>query len=111
MVEDVDRELATVVSYLVGRQLRTGEIIEAMGVSRSGYYLARDAGRLITADHLVNLADAFGLNPVDLMVRFGLISAESAIEFVDGLRAEKHADKQHLLRPGRLQRRSDSPPL
>ena len=50
MVDDRHRELGAVLSYLVGRQLRTNEIVSALGVSRSAYYLARDEGRLASAD-------------------------------------------------------------
>lgn len=111
MVEDRDRDLDTVVSYLVGRHVTTTEIVEAMGISRSGYYVARSAGRLVTADHLVKLAKAFDLNPVDLMVRFGLLSPEAAIEYVDTLQADASARKVRGVRPKRLQRRPNTPPL
>jgi hypothetical protein len=83
MIVDKDRELGAVVSYLVGRQVRTGEIINAMGVSRSGYYTAREAGRAITADQLLNIAKVFDLNPIDLMVRFGTLSADTAVAYVE----------------------------
>lgn len=111
MVDDTDRELGAVVSYLVGRQLRTSEIIDAMGVSRSGYYLARDSGRLITADNLMNLAKSLGLNPIDLMVRFGLLTAETAIEYVESLETASPPRKKVGLLGKRLNRQPDSPPL
>jgi DNA-binding Xre family transcriptional regulator len=87
MVDDSQRELGVVLSYLVGRQLRAAEIIEALGISRSAYYAARDEGRLVTADHIVRLGNALGLNPVDLLVRFGLLSAEAVRECAQGLDA------------------------
>jgi hypothetical protein len=67
-------------SYLVGRQLRAAEIVEALGVSRSAYYLARDEGRLVTADNLIRPGTTLRLNPVDLMLRYGLISETSVLE-------------------------------
>lgn len=111
MVEDKDRDLGTVVSYLVGRPVRTVEIIDAIGVSRSGYYLSREAGRLVTADHLLKIADAFRLNPVDLLVRFGLLNPNSAIEYVANLEALASTEEAKATRARRLRRRPDAPPL
>lgn len=85
VVDDSRRELGVVLSYLVGRQLRAGELIEALGVSRSAYYAARDEGRLVTADNLLKLAKTLRLNPVDLMLRFGLITPESVRQSADRL--------------------------
>lgn len=80
MIDDSQRELGVVLSYLVGRQLRSAELIEALGISRSAYYVAREEGRLVTADHLLNLANALKLNPVSLMLRFGLFSSDAVRE-------------------------------
>ena len=49
--------------------------------ARSSYYAAREEGRLISADNLLRLADVFGLNPVDLLVRYGLVSHDAAMEY------------------------------
>ena len=81
VIDDRDRDLGTVLSYLVGRPVRTVELAKALGVARSSYYAARDEDRLITADNLLRLADVFGLNPVDLLVRYGLVSHEAAAEY------------------------------
>ena len=88
--------------------MRTHEIIDAMGVSRSGYYLARDAGRLVTADHLVRVADSLGLNAVDLLVRFGLVSAEAVLECAGNLDDVPAPGKG---RGRRLRRLPGTPPL
>ena len=74
MIDDRHRELGTVLSYLIGRQLRPGEIFEALGISRSAYYLAREEGRLVTADNLLRLGAALGLNRIDLLLRYGLVN-------------------------------------
>lgn len=108
MVDDRHRELGAVLSYLVGRQLRAGEIVEALGVSRSAYYLARDEGRLVTADNLIRLGTALGLNPVDLMVRYGLVS-ENAV--LDCARDLEPAGAESRRRGSRLQPRPDVPPV
>ena len=81
VIDDRGRELGTVLSYLVGRPVRAVELAKALGVARSSYYAARDEGRLITADNLVRLAGVFGLNPVDLLVRYGLVSHDAAVEY------------------------------
>ena len=36
---------------------------------------------LISADNLLRLADVFGLNPVDLLVRYGLVSHDATVEY------------------------------
>lgn len=100
MADDRHRELGAVLSYLVGRQLRPGEIIEALGLSRSAYYLARDEGRLVTGDNLLRVASALSLNPVDLMVRYGLVSADAVAECARELESVRPARKgSHRLRP------------
>ncbi len=81
VIDDRDRDLGTVLSYLVGRPVRTVELAKALGVARSSYYAARDEGRLISADNLLRLADVFGLNPVDLLVRYGLVSHDAAVQY------------------------------
>lgn len=111
MVDDRHRELGAVLSYLVGRQLRTHEIVSALGVSRSAYYLARDEGRLTSADNLIRLATAFGLNPADLLVRYGLLSADAVIECAEDLQAVPAAVQRKSSVASRLQPRLDAPPL
>ena len=106
-MDDSQRELGVVLSYLVGRRLRAGEIIEAMGVSRSAYYAARDEGRLITADHLLKLANALRLNPVDLMLRFGLITVDAVRQSAHGL-DPADSDRRGI---GRLEPLPDVPPI
>jgi DNA-binding Xre family transcriptional regulator len=108
MVDDRHRELGAVLSYLVGRQLRAGEIVEALGVSRSAYYLARDEGRLVTADNLIRLGTALGLNPVDLMVRYGLVSEHAVLDCARDL---EPAGAESRRRGNRLQPRPDVPPV
>lgn len=119
MIDDRTREVGAVLSYILGRQLRTGEIVNALGVSRSTYYLARDEGRLTTADNLIRLATAFGINPVDMLLRYGLVSRESVVECAAEINGEDVRSEQIVkaakakakkLAP-RLQLRPDAPPL
>ncbi|EID15785.1 hypothetical protein MXEN_06218 [Mycobacterium xenopi RIVM700367] len=82
-MDDRDKDPAVVLSYLVGRPLAATEVYEAFGYRKSAYYKAAREGRLITADNLIRAAEYFGLNPVDLQVRYGLIPHEAVTEYVD----------------------------
>jgi len=42
-----------------------------------------DQGRLITADNLITAARNLGLNPVNLLVRYGLVPASAAVEYTE----------------------------
>ncbi|AHY26869.1 immunity repressor [Mycobacterium phage ZoeJ] len=83
--DDTTKSLAAVLGYLVGRPLKLREILEALQMSKSRYYLQVSEGRLITADNLLRAAHNLGINEVDLLARYGMISDESAIAYVDGL--------------------------
>ncbi len=72
-----------VLPYLIGRPLPATEVYEAFGYRKSAYYKAAHEGRLITADNLLRVAKHFGLNAVDLLVRYGLISADAVAAYVD----------------------------
>lgn len=111
MIDDKDQEVSTVLSEIVGRPLRTNEIVSALGVSRSAYYLAREEGRLVSADNLLRLAAAFGINPVALLVRYGLITADDVAGYADPAAARIGADPPRRPRLGRLQPRRDAPPI
>jgi hypothetical protein len=69
--------------YLVGRPLAATEVYQAFGYRKSTYYNAARERRLITADNLIKVANYFGLNPVELQVRFGLIQPAAVIEYVE----------------------------
>ncbi|MFY2860694.1 hypothetical protein ACOJVU_13140 [Mycobacterium sp. THU-M104] len=81
-MDDRDKDPAVVLPYLVGRSLAATEVYEAFGYRKSAYYKAAREGRLITADNLIRVATYFGLNPVDLQVRYGLIPPEAVTEYV-----------------------------
>jgi hypothetical protein len=82
-VDDRDRDPTVVLPYLVGRSLAATEVYEAFGYRKSAYYKAVHEGRLVSADNLIRVASYFGLNPVDLQVRFGLIRPEMVTEYVE----------------------------
>ena len=84
-MSDSEKQLDAVLSYLAGRRLRMSEILDALEMSRSTYYLQRDVGRLITADNLIRVARNLGLNEVDLLARYDLVTIESAAEYVEDI--------------------------
>lgn len=83
VMNDSEKDPAVVLPYLVGRPLAATEVYEAFGYRKSAYYKAAREHRLITADNLIRAANYFGLNPVDLQVRYGLIAPEAVTEYVE----------------------------
>src|SRR5690625_808935 len=82
-MDDREKDPSVVLPYLVGRPLPATEVYEAFGYRKSAYYKAAHEGRLITADNLIRVAAHFGLNAVDLLVRYGLITAAALAAYVD----------------------------
>jgi hypothetical protein len=82
-MDDRDKDPTVVLPYLVGRPLAATEVYQAFGYRKSTYYKAARERRLISADNLIKVAKYFGLNPVDLQVRFGLIEPEAVTEYVE----------------------------
>jgi hypothetical protein len=110
--EQGERDLEVLLSYLLNRQLRKGEIIEALGISRSTFYDQREQGQLANPKNLLAAARFFGLNPVELLLRYGHITADEVINLSD----ELTANPSLLTRTGVSQPTEDdnvanSPPL
>ena len=82
-MNDHEKDPTVVLPYLVGRPLAATEVYEAFGYRKSAYYKAVREGRLVTADNLIRAAKYFGLNPVDLQVRFGLIEPEDVTRYLE----------------------------
>lgn len=101
-------DLIEVVAEMKGRPVPVGDVIRALDMGTSTYYEQRDDGRLLEAENLVFLAANLGLNPVELMLRCGRITANAVTEC-----AEKIAGGSVGGPPRRrsLKRRSDLPPL
>lgn len=106
MVGDKKYELPAVLSKLLGRQVKAREVIDALGMPTSTYYLQRDEDRLITADNLLKLAGELDVNPVGLLARYGFVSELSVVEYAEEL------NKSHTTsKPEPLRARRDAPPL
>jgi hypothetical protein len=86
-MDDSDKNPAVVLPYLVGRPLAASEVYEAFGYRKSAYYKAVREDRLVTADNLIRAAKYLRLNPIDLLVRFGLVSIDAVSEYVASTRA------------------------
>src|SRR6201996_62772 len=86
-MDDSDKDPAVVLPYLVGRPLAATEVYEDVGYRKSAYYKAVREGRLVTADNLIRAGKYLGLNPIDLLVRFGLIQVEAVTDYVASVRA------------------------
>ena len=85
--DDADRDLVLVLSYLAKRQLKTAEVMGALGMSRSTYYEQRDKGTLTSVEHLMAAAAAFDLNRVDLLVRFGHLDIAELVDYLESVGA------------------------
>ena len=84
-MDDRDKDPSVVLPYLVGRPLPATEVYEAFGYRKSAYYKAAHEGRLVTADNLIRVSKHFGLNAVDLLVRYGLITHESVVSYIESV--------------------------
>lgn len=98
-MDDREKDPSVVLPYLVGRPLPATEVYEAFGYRKSAYYKAAHEGRLITADNLIRVAGHFGLNAVDLLVRYGLISHETVSDYMDSERPKSEVPKLADLHP------------
>ena len=81
-MEDRDKDPTVVLPYLVGRPLVATEVYAAFGYHKSAFYKAAREGRLLTAANLIKVAGYFGLNPIDLEVRFGFIKPEAVTDYL-----------------------------
>jgi hypothetical protein len=108
-MEDVDRDPAVVIMYLVGRRLSSAEIYEAFGLSRSGYRKAWDEARLITADNVIRVAKHFDLNPIGLLTRFNLVAAEAVSDFIGSEPDFGRTATQRAVATGRTKLREAGP--
>jgi hypothetical protein len=59
---------------------KEAEVYEAFGIPRATYYDHLAKGRLTSADNLIHAARHFGINPVDLLMRYGHLTVEEVDE-------------------------------
>lgn len=87
------RNLKAVLGYIINRTVTDNEICSAIGVNRNTYYARRRAAEdYPNAEECRLIAERFGLNPVDLMVMFGLLDAEEVARYAEQYIASKRAN-------------------
>lgn len=72
---DVENFLV-ILSYHAKRRLSAAELSAAMGLSRSSFYERLKSGALVTADNIVKVSRHLGLNPIDLLLEFNILTRE-----------------------------------
>ncbi|WP_099023056.1 transcriptional regulator [Mycolicibacterium palauense] len=114
------RQLKALLDYLLDGELDAKAIYDALGVSSSTYYRRIKDRDYPNAEELRQVADRFGLNCVDLQIRFGLLSHHEVQSYLDSapLTVQPATDirqQSRRLQPTRrlpdLALRDDAPPL
>jgi transcriptional regulator with XRE-family HTH domain len=77
------RSLESLLTYMLDG-VSAGDIAAALGVSHATYYRRKAADDYPNAEDLRLIAEHFDLNPIDLMVRFGLIPADAVESWSGG---------------------------
>jgi DNA-binding XRE family transcriptional regulator len=87
------RNLKAVLGYIINRTVTDNEICSAIGINRNTYYARRrEADDYPNAEECRLIAEHFRLNPVDLMVMFGLLDAEEVARYAEQYLAGKRAN-------------------
>lgn len=114
------RQLKALLDYLLDGDIEAKDIYDALGTSSSTYYRRIKEADYPDAEELRRVADRFGLSYPDLQIRFGLMTKQEVLSYVESLsltsgsqtalleltRTRTRAPKLSELRP-----RSDAPPL
>ena len=106
------RELQALLEFHL--QVDPRAIRDALGYSSSRYYRRCKDDDYPNAEELRVIADRFGLNPIDLQVRFGLISEPDIAGYTGSpltTPTRRGVTKRPLAKLSHLQRRPDAPPL
>lgn len=114
------RQLKALLDYLLDGDIEAKDIYDALGTSSSTYYRRIKEVDYPDAEELRRVADRFSLSYPDLQIRFGLMTRQEVLSYVEALesmtgggtalreatRTRTRAPKLSELRP-----RSDAPPL
>lgn len=114
------RQLKALLDYLLDGDVEAKDIYDALGTSSSTYYRRIKEADYPDAEELRRVADRFGLSYPDLQVRFGLMTRQEVLSYVESLSAS--GGSQSVLREAirtrtraprltELRPRSDAPPL
>lgn len=77
------RGLQAVLSYLLDRSIPGTEILTALGIARRTYSHRNTEDNFPDAEECRRIAGHFGLNPLDMMHRFGLITSDEIETFMN----------------------------
>lgn len=111
-----DKDLLVTVSWLLGRRVSAKELMEALNMSRSAYYQQKERGVITCMDNLVAIADHFGLDKVDLFLRYGHLTQADLAAHIGNAPEVAVMDPPRRAKRTRIPklpqvRRSDAPPL
>jgi hypothetical protein len=121
---DARNDFSVILSNLTGRKLALDDVLAAVEMSRSTFYDRQAKGTLTSTDTLLTAARNLGLNPIDLLVRYGRIAASDVTDYIQdsggvstvsgaAVRAPSPLEEQRsdYARFTELQARSDVSPL
>lgn len=106
--------LQAVIGYLLDRAVPATEIYGALGIARNTYHGRSEEDSFPNAEECRLVAEAFELNPLDLMIRFGLIEDRHLRSYFAPLATKSTttaATSDRLERLVELSRRTDVPPV
>ncbi|MGV0603819.1 XRE family transcriptional regulator [Mycolicibacterium sp. XJ1904] len=115
------RQLKALLDYLLDGDIEAKDIYDALGTSSSTYYRRIKEPDYPDAEELRRVADRFGLNYPDLQIRFGLMTRQEVLSYVEYLERtggsgqtavrETTRSRTRIPRLSELRPRSDAPPL
>jgi hypothetical protein len=75
--DDTGKDLDAVLTGMVGRRLTVAEIHSALEMPYTTYDAQRKQGRLVSCANLVKAARNLGINEIELLLRYRVISPEA----------------------------------
>lgn len=115
------RQLKALLDYLLdGGDIEAKDIYDALGTSSSTYYRRIKEADYPDAEELRRVSDRFGLSYPDLQIRFGLMTRQEVLNYVESLEVTGGAGQTAVRETTRmrtraprlseLRPRSDAPP-
>jgi transcriptional regulator with XRE-family HTH domain len=93
--DDNGKQITTLLTYLLDGDVDVQAICDALGIGRSTYYRRLNENDFPDAEELRKIAAAFGLNFLDLLVRFGLLRQHDLISYLEAQpRTKKNPDSR-----------------
>lgn len=115
------RQLKALLDYLLDGDIEAKDIYDALGTSSSTYYRRIKEADYPDAEELRRVADRFGLSYPDLQIRFGLMTRQEVLSYVEFMERaagptrtsvrETTKARTRIPRLSELRPRSDAPPL